>query len=244
MWPALVPSRAGAAEPEEDEAEAGGALLSCLAPAPSLAWYLDAAGPSNGSSSPAEPASGTEGSFVGAARRDLDRRLNCSALDPASGRSASASVVLHVQCEWAASRPRDPSRTAPRPPSFLPPPPRPRQPPLCLAVEPEVVRVEARGGEAGQPGLLLVLFVLVQARPPASITWVGPDGSLMVNATHFLIVDAHTYPWVANRSLDLQLRAWSHATGDPLLNASLLPGKPLPSGRGHSLPSDQATGLT
>ncbi|XP_015269217.1 PREDICTED: transmembrane protein 25, partial [Gekko japonicus] len=105
---------------------------------------------------------------------------------------------------------------------------------LCLAVQPEVVQVEARSEEGRQPGLLLVLFVLVQASPPANITWVDQEGRLMVNTSHFLIVDAKTYPWLANHTLEVQLRGWAHnsssslgASGKaPVLNASsvLLPG--------------------
>lgn len=186
LFPALLPP--GAAEPEAE-----GPAFSCLAAAPSLAWYLD--GETNGSSTPAaafeEGGGSSSGTFVVTARR-LDRRLNCSAVDPASGLVASASVSLHVQ------------------------------------FQPEVVQVEARSEEGRQPGLLLVLFVLVQASPPANITWVDQDGRLMVNTSHFLIVDAKTYPWLANHTLEVQLRGWAHnsslgASGRArVLNASLL----------------------
>ncbi|XP_060107617.1 transmembrane protein 25 [Heteronotia binoei] len=174
LLPALLPP--GAAEPEEAE---GRAAFSCLAAAPSLAWYLD--GESNSSSAP------------GATPRRLHRRLNCSALDPASGRLAP--VLLHVH------------------------------------FKPELVQVEARAAEGGpqRPGLLLVLLVLVRASPPASITWVDPDGRRMVNTSHFLIVDAKTYPWLAGHTLEVQLRGWarnlSSPDDDPAglgLNASLL----------------------
>ncbi|XP_054853924.1 transmembrane protein 25 [Eublepharis macularius] len=71
----------------------------------------------------------------------------------------------------------------------------------------EAVQLEARAEDGTGPGLVLVLLVSVQARPPADITWVDQDGRLLVNASHFLIVDAQTYPWLGNASVEVQLRS-------------------------------------
>ncbi|XP_077162923.1 transmembrane protein 25 isoform X2 [Paroedura picta] len=184
---APLPFRTGAPEPE---AESGAS--SCLAAAPSLAWYLD--GDTDGSGTP-EPA--TEGAFQEAGSsgvtfvvrpRHLDRLLNCSTVDPASGHVSRTSVALHVQ------------------------------------FQPELVQVEAHSDHSQPPSLLLVLFVLVQAQPPASITWVDLDGRLMINTSHFLIVDTKTYPWMANHTLEVQLRSWTHNQAGILNTSILLPG--------------------
>ncbi|XP_061449312.1 transmembrane protein 25 isoform X2 [Rhineura floridana] len=160
--------------------EAESRAFTCLAAAPSLAWYLNGERQeTNGSSrllatdgqddsggGPFEDSSSS--TFVVTARR-LDRQLNCSATDPATGRVANASVLLNVQ------------------------------------FKPEIVRMDARYEEAREPGLLLVLFVLVQANPPASITWVDQEGQVIVNTSHFLIVDTKTYPWLINHTVQVQL---------------------------------------
>lgn len=86
---------------------------------------------------------------------------------------------------------------------------------LCPnAVQPEIVKVDAHYREASEPGLLLVLFVLVQANPPADVTWVDQDGQVTVNASRFLLLDAQTYPWLANHTVRVQLHG-------PPRNASL-----------------------
>ncbi|XP_077162925.1 transmembrane protein 25 isoform X4 [Paroedura picta] len=212
---APLPFRTGAPEPE---AESGAS--SCLAAAPSLAWYLD--GDTDGSGTP-EPA--TEGAFQEAGSsgvtfvvrpRHLDRLLNCSTVDPASGHVSRTSVALHVQCEWTG---RLVGRWAAGPGS-----PWPTASCLCLTVQPELVQVEAHSDHSQPPSLLLVLFVLVQAQPPASITWVDLDGRLMINTSHFLIVDTKTYPWMANHTLEVQLRSWTHNQAGILNTSILLPG--------------------
>ncbi|XP_077162924.1 transmembrane protein 25 isoform X3 [Paroedura picta] len=216
---APLPFRTGAPEPE---AESGAS--SCLAAAPSLAWYLD--GDTDGSGTP-EPA--TEGAFQEAGSsgvtfvvrpRHLDRLLNCSTVDPASGHVSRTSVALHVQCEWTG---RLVGRWAAGPGS-----PWPTASCLCLTVQPELVQVEAHSDHSQPPSLLLVLFVLVQAQPPASITWVDLDGRLMINTSHFLIVDTKTYPWMANHTLEVQLRSWTHNQAGILNTSILLPGLTLP----------------
>ncbi|KAM3831016.1 transmembrane protein 25 isoform 4-T4 [Vipera latastei] len=85
---------------------------------------------------------------------------------------------------------------------------------LNVQFQPEIVKVDAHYREASEPGLLLVLFVLVQANPPADVTWVDQDGQVTVNASRFLLLDAQTYPWLANHTVRVQLHS-------PPPNASL-----------------------
>ncbi|KAF1493341.1 Transmembrane protein 25, partial [Eudyptula minor novaehollandiae] len=101
--------------------------------------------------------------------RRTDRELNCSLMDPASGETYNASVLLDVQ------------------------------------YKPEILRAGARYQEVEGAGLLLVLFVLVQANPPASITWVDQDGHVVANASEFLLLGATRYPGLANHSLRVHL---------------------------------------
>uniref|UniRef100_A0A670Y524 Transmembrane protein 25 n=1 Tax=Pseudonaja textilis TaxID=8673 RepID=A0A670Y524_PSETE len=82
------------------------------------------------------------------------------------------------------------------------------------AVQPEIVKVDAHYREASEPGLLLVVFVLVQANPPAEVTWVDQDGQVTVNASRFLLLDAQPYPGLANHTVRVQLHS-------PPRNASL-----------------------
>ncbi|XP_039197704.1 transmembrane protein 25 isoform X4 [Crotalus tigris] len=85
---------------------------------------------------------------------------------------------------------------------------------LNVQFQPEIVKVDAHYREASEPGLLLVLFVLVQANPPADVTWVDQDGQVTVNASRFLLLDTQTYPWLANHTVRVQLHS-------PPRNASL-----------------------
>ncbi|XP_028563376.2 transmembrane protein 25 isoform X2 [Podarcis muralis] len=162
--------------------EAERRAFTCLSAAPSLAWYLNGerqetsgsgrflatgdGGSGSGNGGAFEESSSS--TFVVTARR-LDRQLNCSATDPATGHVSNASVLLNVQ------------------------------------FKPEIVKMDAHYEEAREPGLLLVLFVLVQANPPANITWVDQDGQVMVNTSNFLIVDTKTYPWLTNHTVQVQL---------------------------------------
>ncbi|KFM00660.1 Transmembrane protein 25, partial [Aptenodytes forsteri] len=125
--------------------------------------------------------------------RRTDRELNCSLMDPASGETYNASVLLDVQ------------------------------------YKPEILRAGARYQEVEGAGLLLVLFVLVQANPPASITWVDQDGHVVANASEFLLLGATRYPGLANHSLHVHLGSAagnfsvSAANSVGVTTASLLP---------------------
>lgn len=74
-----------------------------------------------------------------------------------------------------------------------------------------------------------MLFVLVQANPPASITWVDQDGHVMANTSKFLLLGATSYPGLANRSLHIHLSCTagnlsvSAANSVGITTASLLP---------------------
>ncbi|NXJ86021.1 TMM25 protein, partial [Trogon melanurus] len=63
--------------------------------------------------------------------------------------------------------------------------------------KPEILRAGTHYQEVKGTGLLLVLFVLVQANPPATITWADQDRQMMANASEFLLL--------ANRSLRVHL---------------------------------------
>ncbi|KAK2530328.1 Tmem25 [Columba livia] len=76
---------------------------------------------------------------------------------------------------------------------------------LCSADKPEILQANARYQEAEGTGLLLLLFVLVQANPPASITWVAPDGQVMANTSEFLLLGTTHHPGLANHSLRVHL---------------------------------------
>uniref|UniRef100_A0A8B9ECQ4 Transmembrane protein 25 n=1 Tax=Anser cygnoides TaxID=8845 RepID=A0A8B9ECQ4_ANSCY len=76
---------------------------------------------------------------------------------------------------------------------------------LDVQYKPEILRADARYEEVDDAGLLLVLFVLVQANPPASITWVDQDGRVVANASEFLLLDTKHYPGLANHSLHVHL---------------------------------------
>ncbi|NXS43630.1 TMM25 protein, partial [Balaeniceps rex] len=113
--------------------------------------------------------------------RRANHELNCSLMDPASGETYNASVLLDVQ------------------------------------YKPEILQADARYQEVEGIGLLLVLFVLVQANPPASITWVDQDGRVMANASEFVLLGATHYPGLANHSLRVHLDS---ATGNFSISAA------------------------
>ncbi|KAM9217058.1 transmembrane protein 25 [Leptosomus discolor] len=100
---------------------------------------------------------------------------------------------------------------------------------LDVQYKPEILRADARYQEVEGAGLLLVLFVLVQANPPASITWVDPDGHAMANASEILLLGTTRYPGLANHSLCVHLDSVagnfsvSAANSVGVTNASLLP---------------------
>ncbi|NXC22761.1 TMM25 protein, partial [Corythaeola cristata] len=76
---------------------------------------------------------------------------------------------------------------------------------LDVQYKPEILRADAHYQEVEGAGLLLVLFVLVQANPPASITWVDQDGHVIANASEFLLLGAMRDPGLTNHSLRINL---------------------------------------
>ncbi|XP_034521773.1 transmembrane protein 25 isoform X4 [Ailuropoda melanoleuca] len=81
---------------------------------------------------------------------------------------------------------------------------------LNVQFKPEIAQVGAKYQEAQGPGLLVVLFALVRANPPANVTWIDQDGPVTVNASDFLVLDAQNYPWLTNHTVQLQLRSLAH----------------------------------
>ncbi|NXT08533.1 TMM25 protein, partial [Prunella fulvescens] len=99
---------------------------------------------------------------------------------------------------------------------------------LNVQYKPEILREGAHYQQVEGAGLLLVLFVLVQANPPASVTWVDQDGHVMANTSKFLL-GATSYPGLANHSLHIHLNCTagnlsiSAANSVGITTASLLP---------------------
>ncbi|NXB10121.1 TMM25 protein, partial [Cnemophilus loriae] len=100
---------------------------------------------------------------------------------------------------------------------------------LNVQYKPELLQEGARYQEIEGAGLLLVLFVLVQANLPASITWVDQDGHVTANTSRFLLLGATSYPGLANQSLHIHLSCTagnlsvSAANSVGITTASLLP---------------------
>ncbi|NXN69632.1 TMM25 protein, partial [Himantopus himantopus] len=100
---------------------------------------------------------------------------------------------------------------------------------LDVQYKPEILRADARYQQVEGTGLLLLLFVLVQANPPASITWLDQDGHVMANASEILLLGATHYPGLANHSLHVHLGSTagnfsiSAANSVGVTTASLLP---------------------
>ncbi|KAM6370612.1 transmembrane protein 25 [Pluvialis apricaria] len=100
---------------------------------------------------------------------------------------------------------------------------------LDVQYKPEILRADARYQQVEGAGLLLLLFMLVQANPPASITWEDQDGHVMVNASEILLLGATHYPGLANHSLRVHLSSVasnfsvSAANSVGVTTASLLP---------------------
>ncbi|NXD64364.1 TMM25 protein, partial [Eolophus roseicapillus] len=76
---------------------------------------------------------------------------------------------------------------------------------LDVQYKPEILQADAHYQEVEGNGLLLVLFVLVEANPPASITWMDQDGRVMANASEFFLLETTRYPGLANHSLRIHL---------------------------------------
>ncbi|NXM96871.1 TMM25 protein, partial [Sylvia borin] len=100
---------------------------------------------------------------------------------------------------------------------------------LNVQYKPEILQKGTHDQQVKDAGLLLVLFVLVQANPPTSITWVDQDGHVMANTSKFLLLGATSYPGVANHSLNIHLSCTagnlsiSTANSVGITTASLLP---------------------
>nr|XP_031362707.1 transmembrane protein 25 isoform X1 [Lonchura striata domestica]XP_031362708.1 transmembrane protein 25 isoform X1 [Lonchura striata domestica] len=94
--------------------------------------------------------------------------------------------------------------------------------PVFYTDKPEILQEDVHYQQVESTGLLLVLFVLVQANPPASITWVDQDGHVMANTSKFLLLGA-------NHSLHIHLSCTagnlsiSAANSVGITTASLLP---------------------
>ncbi|NXT30634.1 TMM25 protein, partial [Syrrhaptes paradoxus] len=100
---------------------------------------------------------------------------------------------------------------------------------LDVQYKPEILQADARYQEVKGGGLQLVLFVLVRANPPASVTWVDQDGHVMANASELLVLGAAHHPGLANHSLRVHLGSTaanfsvSAANSVGVTTASLLP---------------------
>ncbi|NXQ27046.1 TMM25 protein, partial [Alaudala cheleensis] len=99
---------------------------------------------------------------------------------------------------------------------------------LNVQYKPEILREGTRYQQVEGAGLL-VLFVLVQANPLASITWVDQDGHVIANTSKLLLLGATSYPGLANHSLHIHLSCTagnlsvSAANSVGITTASLLP---------------------
>ncbi|XP_028356988.1 transmembrane protein 25 isoform X13 [Physeter macrocephalus] len=118
---------------------------------------------------------------------------------------------------------------------------------LNVQFKPEIAQVGAKYQEAQGPGLLIVLFALVRANPPANVTWIDQDGPVTVNASDFLVLDAQNYPWLTRHTAQLQLRSLPRnlsvvATNDVGVTSASLP-PPGPSRRRPSLSSSDSNNL-
>uniref|UniRef100_A0A8C9NWG3 Transmembrane protein 25 n=1 Tax=Serinus canaria TaxID=9135 RepID=A0A8C9NWG3_SERCA len=100
---------------------------------------------------------------------------------------------------------------------------------LNVQYKPEILQEGAYYQQFKGAGLLLVLFVLVQVNPPASITWMDQHGHVMANTSKFLLLGATSYPGLANHSLHIHLNCTagnlsiSAANSVGITTASLLP---------------------
>ncbi|NWU99606.1 TMM25 protein, partial [Upupa epops] len=76
---------------------------------------------------------------------------------------------------------------------------------LDVQYKPEILRADVHYQEVEGAGLLLVFSVLVQANPPARVTWLDQDGHAMANTSEFLLLGATHYKGLANHSLCVRL---------------------------------------
>ncbi|XP_029812367.1 transmembrane protein 25 isoform X2 [Suricata suricatta] len=104
---------------------------------------------------------------------------------------------------------------------------------LNVQFEPEIAQVGAEHPEARGAGLLVVLFALVRANPPANVTWIDQDGPVTVNASDFLVLDAQSYPWLTNHTVQLQLRSLARNLSVVAANAVGVTSASLPAPGEH-----------
>ncbi|XP_035884366.1 transmembrane protein 25 isoform X3 [Phyllostomus discolor] len=103
---------------------------------------------------------------------------------------------------------------------------------LNVQFKPEIAQVGAKYQEAQGQGLLVVLFALVRANPPANVTWIDQDGLVTVNTSDFLVLEAQNYHWLTNHTIQLQLRSLAYnlsvvATNDVGVTSASLPAQGL-----------------
>ncbi|XP_045059997.1 transmembrane protein 25 isoform X3 [Desmodus rotundus] len=108
----------------------------------------------------------------------------------------------------------------------------PQQLPGRWSVKPEIAQVGAKYQEAQGQGLLVVLFALVRANPPANVTWIGQDGLVTVNTSDFLVLEAQNYHWLTNHTVQLQLHNLAYnlsvvATNDVGVTSASFPAQGL-----------------
>ncbi|XP_028372695.1 transmembrane protein 25 isoform X7 [Phyllostomus discolor] len=101
---------------------------------------------------------------------------------------------------------------------------------LNVQFKPEIAQVGAKYQEAQGQGLLVVLFALVRANPPANVTWIDQDGLVTVNTSDFLVLEAQNYHWLTNHTIQLQLRSLAYnlsvvATNDVGVTSASLPAQ-------------------
>ncbi|XP_045059998.1 transmembrane protein 25 isoform X4 [Desmodus rotundus] len=103
---------------------------------------------------------------------------------------------------------------------------------LNVQFKPEIAQVGAKYQEAQGQGLLVVLFALVRANPPANVTWIGQDGLVTVNTSDFLVLEAQNYHWLTNHTVQLQLHNLAYnlsvvATNDVGVTSASFPAQGL-----------------
>ncbi|XP_053780677.1 transmembrane protein 25 isoform X5 [Desmodus rotundus] len=113
---------------------------------------------------------------------------------------------------------------------------------LNVQFKPEIAQVGAKYQEAQGQGLLVVLFALVRANPPANVTWIGQDGLVTVNTSDFLVLEAQNYHWLTNHTVQLQLHNLAYnlsvvATNDVGVTSASFPAQG-PSRRPSLISSD------
>lgn len=137
--------------------------------------------------------------------------------------------ILSVLCKQGRQALVDPGETNPAPSCVAPIPPAHLTASVFYPDKLEILREGAPYQEVEGAGLLLMLFVLVQANPPASIIWVDQDGHVMANSSKFLLLGARSYSGLANHSLFIHLSCTagnlsiSGANSVGITTASLLP---------------------